>query len=987
MLRIQKLGMSKKQWGLGATLLTAIVFFGAATIYSHQTEAAGETISGGTPVAARVNQQVPITDIIINGTGNDTVPVKLTVGSGTLYVTQKSGLTFTGNQVGSTISFTGTRSNVNAALATLHYAGTTTGSKTLTVSLADGNTIYNPTTGHVYQYVPDSLNWYDARDAAAALTYGGAPGYLATITSQGENDFIKDRLNGDAWLGGSDDDLYGGEGHWNWIAGPEAGTNIYNGEGYGGAGNGVTAPGQYTNWAPGEPNQAGDEDCMETYISSGNWNDLPCSASVNGYVVEYGDSTHNPGSIPTKDVTITLSAVQFDDGDGSGGDPFVVTDCERLQSLNQDLSAHYVLTHDIDCTETADWNGGQGFIPIGDDNTHFTGTIDGNGHAVDKLHEIRADDDPSTTFYSDPATNQNYVGLIGYGGGITISDLRLTNAKIKGYQYVGGLVGFMDNGTITNSSVNATTANNSCDPGDCIWARYGADGGGLVGYMYGGSIRGSSTGGPVKGSGNVIGGLVGYAQNGVEITNSSTSSYVDGGTSIGGAVGEMYDSTLYRVSATGNIIAKTDDEVNKPGYYAGGLIGQGGGNTIGQSYTTGTVHADYRYAGGIGGYLYNTVINDAYASGAISTDDGIGAGGLIGESESMTINRAYASGSVQGDNFVGGLLGWSYNNTVNDSFATGQVVGNSSAGGFIDSSNSDTLSKNYYNVHTTGQAHCSNGGGLTGCSGVNTGNTSQNYFIDYANEPFTQSNTRVWTEGVWYFSGTNHPVLRMGTNNTASARPFVDDNDGILAAIENAGPNNGDGNSDGTADSAQANVTSFVNPITGKYVTLEVNSACSITALSSTAAPAGGDSNYSYPFGLLNYTANCGTPGFSATAKVYYHDLADTPDLVLRKYNSMHNTYAAISSATISASNPVIVTYTIADGSELDEDGNLNGIIVDPVGLASLRTLASVNVPNTGLKSVFIGGFVIAGISGVVLLIVAILAFRRAAKNQDKNSR
>jgi hypothetical protein len=41
-----------------------------------------------------------------------------------------------------------------------------------------------------------------------------------------------------------------------------------------------------------------------------------------------------------------------------------------------------------------------------------------------------------------------------------------------------------------------------------------------------------------------------------------------------------------------------------------------------------------------------------------------------------------------------------------------------------------------------------------------------------------------------------------------------------------------------------------------------------------------------------------------------------------------------LESVAISGTNPLIATYTVTDGSTLDEDGSLNGIIVDPVGLA-----------------------------------------------------
>jgi len=64
--------------------------------------------------------------------------------------------------------------------------------------------------------------------------------------------------------------------------------------------------GSYAQWNPGEPNQSGEEDCAETYVASGKWNDLPCSATL-GYVVEYGA----PGDTPTV-VATNISVVTAD---------------------------------------------------------------------------------------------------------------------------------------------------------------------------------------------------------------------------------------------------------------------------------------------------------------------------------------------------------------------------------------------------------------------------------------------------------------------------------------------------------------------------------------------------------------------------------------------------------------------------------------------------------------------------------------------------
>lgn len=49
------------------------------------------------------------------------------------------------------------------------------------------------------------------------------------------------------------------------------------------------SPISYTNWAPGEPNQAGDEDCVQIYpggANPGTWNDLPCGSLNSKSIIE-----------------------------------------------------------------------------------------------------------------------------------------------------------------------------------------------------------------------------------------------------------------------------------------------------------------------------------------------------------------------------------------------------------------------------------------------------------------------------------------------------------------------------------------------------------------------------------------------------------------------------------------------------------------------------------------------------------------------------
>jgi hypothetical protein len=77
------------------------------------------------------------------------------------------------------------------------------------------------------------------------------------------------------------------EGQWRIDAGPEAGTLIKTSNGQF-TGN---ISGQYNNWAPGEPNNSGNEDYAVTKWNGSQWNDLPNNFSC-PYVIEYGTWTN-----------------------------------------------------------------------------------------------------------------------------------------------------------------------------------------------------------------------------------------------------------------------------------------------------------------------------------------------------------------------------------------------------------------------------------------------------------------------------------------------------------------------------------------------------------------------------------------------------------------------------------------------------------------------------------------------------------------------
>jgi hypothetical protein len=149
--------------------------------------------------------------------------------------------------------------------------------------------------GHYYEYISAlDIGWTAARDAAGALVFDGQTGYLATITSAAENEFLRSNFSlgavgfAGAWLGGQvTPDSGGAKGFW--VTGPETGQQFsLGGAGFGGA---------YANWGGVEPNNAPSYAYMNVGsafagIANGQWADAINGVSsvndpIKGYIVEY----------------------------------------------------------------------------------------------------------------------------------------------------------------------------------------------------------------------------------------------------------------------------------------------------------------------------------------------------------------------------------------------------------------------------------------------------------------------------------------------------------------------------------------------------------------------------------------------------------------------------------------------------------------------------------------------------------------------------
>jgi hypothetical protein len=197
-------------------------------------------------------------------------------------LTAASGFTLSGNKT--RLVVTGTMASINTALESLKVnTGSVTGDINISVAATVNPTgyYYNGVNGHFYRPITTGATYTNARAASLLTTFKGQTGYLVTITSADEDAFIFNNVpQSNIWFALTDEVE---EARWTIDAGPEKGTliKINNGQLNG------NIPGQYNNWAPGEPNNSGNEDYAVTKWNGSQWNDLPNHFS-NPYVIEYG---------------------------------------------------------------------------------------------------------------------------------------------------------------------------------------------------------------------------------------------------------------------------------------------------------------------------------------------------------------------------------------------------------------------------------------------------------------------------------------------------------------------------------------------------------------------------------------------------------------------------------------------------------------------------------------------------------------------------
>ena len=291
-----------------------------------------------------------------------------------------------------------------------------------------------------------------------------------------------------------------------------------------------------------------------------------------------------------------------------------ITSFEDLQKIGREagysLNGNYELTNDIDASASRNLTGG--FTPIGGT---FTGHFDGNGYKITGLYISRSG-----------LSNVGLFSSVGEGG--AISSLGVEGDSIIGNQAVGGLVGRLNGGTVTDCYFTGVVRGTRMT-------------GGLVGTNNGGTITYSYSAGTVMGNYAEIGGLVGGSLSGDIIYSYSTANVI-GMTSLGGLVGDFNSGKISGCYSAGDVNGSADA--------VGGLVGSSHGE-----------------------------VTDCYSTGRVMGMEPIG--GLIGTSTG-NITNCYSTGAIEliaiaPPQFMGGLVGQRWNNmgAITQSFWDYQTVG------------------------------------------------------------------------------------------------------------------------------------------------------------------------------------------------------------------------------------------------------------------------------------------------------------------------
>lgn len=324
-------------------------------------------------------------------------------------------------------------------------------------------------------------------------------------------------------------------------------------------------------------------------------------------------------------------------GSGTSIDPYLIATLDNLYWVTQNSdswSSYFSQTANIDASSTSGWSGG--FSPIGNSETYFMGSYDGQGHTIIGLYIN---------------SNSPYVGFIGVAVSSSVSNLGLLNVNITtgtATTNTGGLAG-VNTGTINSCGTSGTVSGGA---GSIVGALVGQNQGGAITYSYSNAtINCSEDGGLV--AENTSGATISKCRFGGSVNGTGSADY-------GGIAGYASGGGISNCYSTGSVTGGTESE------YVGGLVGEDVSENISNCYSAGLVTGS-GYVGGLvgnkeAGPSVGNSFWDKQTSGQGSSSGGTGETTLSMKTESIFTDAGWDFTAVTGV--------WSISGGINNGYPT-----------------------------------------------------------------------------------------------------------------------------------------------------------------------------------------------------------------------------------------------------------------------------------------------------------------------------
>lgn len=338
----------------------------------------------------------------------------------------------------------------------------------------------------------------------------------------------------------------------------------------------------------------------------------------------------------------------YSGGDGTSGNPFQIGSKADLLTFMNDgssasRSAHYILTVDVDLT-------GEAWTSIGTVSTPFTGSFDGNSHAISNL----------TMAYT-TSLDTEAIGLFGVCTNCTISNLNLSAVTLNilsddANLMVGALVGLVtaDTGTQiydidASGDVVVTYVNDDTEPNSDVISV-----GGVVGRFV--STSPALTYDKIAG----VNSRVNTSFSVLDLAATTNTMTI----SVGGVAGYTQDAAVQESTVNGATITMTFDPLNVTydALFAGSQIDVGG--------LVGSVSQTNDDFGPVG---YPVVAGNAVGhSDPVFVNGVFNVGGMIGRiyatNRTNVIDNTVEDVNVTGKRNVGGLVGEGVSTDLKENF-------------------------------------------------------------------------------------------------------------------------------------------------------------------------------------------------------------------------------------------------------------------------------------------------------------------------------